>query len=465
MKISILLEELIKISKVSKTDYALALHMTPSGLSKILSGTRFPLWKERKLFIRQSAVYFADATYSYNCYHKFQTLFPIVYDFNSKNELELFLTYAIGYALEYDYTQANHESIEYPDYEISYMGNQQILNMFCVILSDYIFFRNGKPCEAFLAPPVMEKSYSEIFSRIVYNPSEKRKRSKYHLFFNMDHFKNADDLTRIDYLEQLIKAHRRFDQIIHPTDGRIGPFFLLIRGKYLLYFTTLIDGIPLMTVIRQRNYQTIFYNSLMKRNYEPISYNAKELLDILEQKPDMRNSLNALNVDCVYNFISIGYLLTRKELDQLDASDDLKDCIYQYFQKILNSDTTFVVTINAMTNFFATGKALVPLLGYVEIPLEERTAYLRRLDSHPSSNTSGKIYILDQNMPNASIICSGDLTIIYLIDEDGNPEKIHIFQTEYMNPSIERILLHESARLLDFTPDLWDSYLKKMSPV
>lgn len=115
MKISILLEELIKISKVSKTDYALALHMTPSGLSKILSGTRFPLWKERKLFIRQSAVYFADATYSYNCYHKFQTLFPIVYDFNSKNELELFLTYAIGYALEYDYTQANHESIEYPD--------------------------------------------------------------------------------------------------------------------------------------------------------------------------------------------------------------------------------------------------------------------------------------------------------------------------------------------------------------
>ena len=50
MEIGILLEELINIAQLSKTDFAIGMNMTPSGLSKILTGRRLPLFKEKRLF-------------------------------------------------------------------------------------------------------------------------------------------------------------------------------------------------------------------------------------------------------------------------------------------------------------------------------------------------------------------------------------------------------------------------------
>lgn len=47
MGIGILLEELIDIAQTSKTDFAISMNMTPSGLSKILTGKRLPLFREK----------------------------------------------------------------------------------------------------------------------------------------------------------------------------------------------------------------------------------------------------------------------------------------------------------------------------------------------------------------------------------------------------------------------------------
>ena len=43
-----LLVKLIDIARIPKTDFALNMHMTPSGLSKILTGKRLPNLKEKK---------------------------------------------------------------------------------------------------------------------------------------------------------------------------------------------------------------------------------------------------------------------------------------------------------------------------------------------------------------------------------------------------------------------------------
>lgn len=463
MKISLLLEELLKISNVSKTDYALALHMTSSGLSKILSGARFPLWKERKLFSRQSAVYFSEAIFSYCSYLKFKNIFPVIYDFNSKRELELFLTYALDYALEYDYMTANHESMEYPDHEISYLGNQQVLNMLCIILSDCITSNKERVIEIFDDHPFKHDAYSEIFPRILYPPSNKKYKIKFHLYLNMDNLKLVDDRKRAERLLLLIKSQRLFDLIIHPTNGRLKTAFLLIKGKYLLYFNTLIDGIPFMTVIRQKNYQTIFYNSLMKKNYNRISYSPDELLSLIKEKTDLKKQIQNMNFEYIYNASFIGYFLTRRELDQLNATEEQKDFVYNYFQRILKSDLVFAVTIDALSNFYTTGKALVPLLGYVQFPLEERIAYLRRFDTMLLKENPNKIRILDQTLPNAAIACSGNFTFIYLSDLKDDPEKIHIFETEYLNQSLNNALLGNRMQVLDFSPELWNNYLEKIS--
>ncbi len=48
MKTGKLLEELIDIAKTSKTDFAISMNMTPSGLSKILKGGRLPFFKGKE---------------------------------------------------------------------------------------------------------------------------------------------------------------------------------------------------------------------------------------------------------------------------------------------------------------------------------------------------------------------------------------------------------------------------------
>ena len=80
--VGILLNELVTIAKTSKTDFALHMNMTPSGLSKILTGKRLPMLKEKWEFCNQAANYFSQHIYSRNCYLKLQRIFPIIYDFD-----------------------------------------------------------------------------------------------------------------------------------------------------------------------------------------------------------------------------------------------------------------------------------------------------------------------------------------------------------------------------------------------
>lgn len=70
MKTGKLLEELINIAQTTKTDFAISMNMTPSGLRKILKGGRLPLLKEKGEFCGKAAAYFTDALYVHSCYLK-----------------------------------------------------------------------------------------------------------------------------------------------------------------------------------------------------------------------------------------------------------------------------------------------------------------------------------------------------------------------------------------------------------
>ena len=61
MKAGQLINSLFEISGVSKTDFAIFMNMSPSGLSKILTGSRLPPQKEKRQFCNQSASFFCDA--------------------------------------------------------------------------------------------------------------------------------------------------------------------------------------------------------------------------------------------------------------------------------------------------------------------------------------------------------------------------------------------------------------------
>lgn len=458
-----MLEELINIAQTPKTDFAISMNMTPSGLSKILKGGRLPLLKEKKAFSNQAAGYFAEVLYSNCCYLKFEHIIPVIYDFSSKYELEMFLSYAIEYAFEKDFVEENNINPGYPDSDACFLGKKNILNMFCVIISDHIMNDDGFSLEFYSTLPLLDCLYSDIFHRIKISGPIKQKSVPFNHFFDMSGIEAAYTDHKIGILSSIVNAQKFVDLILWNTPEETGSPFLLLKGQFLMLFSIQLDGTPLMTFITYKSYLITFFNSLIRKNARKISFNGKEAAAGLEADPSLLTKLINKRIDAVYNFISIGYLIKEKELEHAEGSVNIQKSILKLFHSILAKETVFYVTIDAMIGFCATGKAIVPLIGAIDFPPKERIPYLKRFDSFIDDKSPVKFRIVNSELPKAAVLCSNGMSLIYMIDHEYKSEKIHYFETDMINDILSSELAESTMKLLHFSHDLWSSHLEDMS--
>jgi len=461
MQTGTLLDELINIAQKSKTDFALNMNMTPSGLSKILTNKRLPFQKEKKLFIKQAANYFAEAIYSYKCYIKFEKIFPVIYDFSSKYELELFLAHAIEYCLDRDYAVENSERFDHPDRGMAYISSKAVINMLCILVSDFLRNSQESPYEFYSTLPLFNKYYSDIFSRVRIISHKKRAGFSFHHFFNMSEFESS--CNHLHVLSVIVNMQQHGDLNLWTTQEAVTHHFLLLKGQFLLLFAIQLDGTPIMTVITHKSYIVAFYNSLMEKKVKKISLTRSEAIAALEANPSYIDKLMDRGINAVYNFISIGYLVKKEDLDKIEGSDTIKTIMLRIFQNILTKKTSFFVTVDAMMGFYATGKAIIPLLGAVDIAPEERIDYLLRFNSYISDEQTEKVTILTCEMPKAAVFCSPGLNVIYSIDSEYDSEKIHFFETDMMHASLAGEIANGNLKTLSFSPDLWATYIDDLS--
>lgn len=463
MKTGKLLEDLIDIAQTPKTDFAISMNMTPSGLSKILKGGRLPLLKEKRVFSRQAAAYFAEVLYGHGCYLKFMQIFPVLYDFSSRYELEMFLAYAIEYALDHDFDEENNGNLGYPDREASFLGTKTILNMFCVLVSDHIMNNHDIPLEFYSTLPIFDHSYSDIFQRIKISNAWKRERAPFNQFFDMSAIEVSAGDNKSNLLSYIVKAQEYVDLNLWKITNEMNCFFLLLKGQFLLIFSLQLDGMPLMTFVSHKGYLNIFFNSLVKKDAKKISYSGREAAAALETDPSILTRLKDKHVEAVYNFISIGYLVREKDLEPVNGKEVSKRAVLELFHRILDKETIFYVTMDAMIGFGSTGKAIVPLFGAINFPPVERIPYLQRFNTFINDKSSDKVRIVNSEQPKAAVFCLKGLNLIYTIDHDYKTEKIHCFETDKFNDMLSRVTSESTMKLLDFSPDLWRAYLDEMS--
>lgn len=119
--------------------------------------------------------------------------------------------------------------------------------------------------------------------------------------------------------------------------------FPLLKGKVLIIFSIQLDGkTPLMTLVTNKGYLSIFFNSLMKRDAKKISYTANEAIEAMQADPSLISSFLERRIDAAYNFITIGYLIKEEELRCKDCPEIVKTGILRLFENILTGDTTFL---------------------------------------------------------------------------------------------------------------------------
>lgn len=180
--------------------------------------------------------------------------------------------------------------------------------------------------------------------------------------------------------------------------------------------------------------------------------------------PSFISRLIDKKIDVVYNFISIGYLLEKKDLEGVEGSAATKKSILKLFHSILTKKTTFVVSREAMTSFYTAGKAIVPLIGTVDITPNKRTQYLRRLDSYLNKKSPSKFQIVyNSEFPKIAALCSGGLSLLYTVDSTFRHEKIHVFETDIINTLLHNATISQNMKTLDFSLELWNDYMNEVA--
>ena len=224
MRFKTLLGQLIAISKKSKTDFALAMNMTPSGLSKLLNGSRTPSLKERRLFIWQAAEYFSEALYSPRDYARLEPIFPVVYDFESRDELKRFFDTALTYSLENTLGSETDAGLAFSARGRYYLGRDTMLNILCVILSEYILCNPGGPHELYASLPMGSPVYRRMLRRLRFMEHPNMQDMKLHFFSSPA---NLRDSKRKRRLEFMARVQQRLDIRLYACEEELEPFLLL----------------------------------------------------------------------------------------------------------------------------------------------------------------------------------------------------------------------------------------------
>lgn len=461
--VGILLNELVTIAKTSKTDFALHMNMTPSGLSKILTGKRLPMLKEKWEFCNQAANYFSQHIYARNCYLKLQRIFPIIYDFDSQRELEEFIRSSVEYALNRDFACENKVPTDYYEKGPYYMGDKMILNILCIMISDVIV--NSAENESFVFYSSFfnyDIYYDEIFKRIKATCPDKMRSVIINYLVNLSQFDNLT-VNQFDILSNITRLQEYAQMNLWEMNNQISHPFILLKGKFLVYFTTQIDGTIFMQLIQYKSYLTIFLNTLLNGNINKLSYTSKEAIAYLDKHPSFVDELTDSGIDAVYNFLSMGYLIKDDDIKRKENKVILNKQMQKLFKRILSDDSAFYVSNYAMTGFYTKGKIIVPLSGEIKIPAETRISFLKRFNKYVTRNDKKKLKIITNDFPPVTILFSGKFTIIYTYNSTDKLEKLHVFKTRKMYDIINNQIQEKIKNMIDLSYELWDAYINDLT--
>lgn len=459
MEISMLLEELIEVAGKPKTDLAISMNMTPSGLSKILTGKRIPMMRERKEFARQTAEYFAEAIYCPGCYLKLKNIFPLLYDFETREELKVFLASAVEYSLDRAFALENNVDINRLDRGVYFFGEEPALNMLCIILSDYVPVKEEDPLEIYGNLEMLHPDFSLIYRRLRISAPERYKNVIFNLFFDKEQLRGLGS----EFFTFLNRTQDIFQINLWEWECEKRRFFLLLKGKAVLQFNSWQEDSIIMIPVTNPGYLAMFYNVIIGKGAKKVSYSRDEAVSYLEKHPCYVKGLLDKGVDALYNFVSVGYLLERWELDGTAADDFLKDAVYQLLNGALVQNKAFVVSYGAMERFITTGNIIAPLLGTVNYPEGTRMPYLQRYTSYLRDDMYEGVKIVKIELANMAVLCAAEMTFVYTIDRRLEVERIHILPSGCVTEMLYKKTLGKKNETLDLTKELWEAYQERLS--
>ena len=462
MKTASLIEKLITIAAVTKKDLAAAVSLSPSGLSRFLTGQHSLDLRDHKNFSLGSAQLLASAIYKPSCFIKLTGIFPFIYDFSSKNDLEIFLYNAISYTLEHDFAVSNEIFPDYQDKDYFYYNHRQVLNMTCIILSDILQTEKDEALEFYSTLPFLFRELPYSLNRIVFTKNNRGK-----IKFNQSLSCKSDLLSKsasqisnpFGIIHQL---ELNFDLYFWEKNQAPQQQYLLLKDHCLLIYDSLPDAAPTLKLIRNKNYLQRFSQFIEKSWGRKLSFNRNEANQILDADPTLLSQLTDRDLQAIYTLAPVGYVLKPDEMEAVEKSPERRERLHQFFTKLINSGADIYVSGAAIGEFVRSGKAILPLSGITTIPKNRRIEIMQRLETQLSPEMKKRSQVIYTSMSSAVILCSRDLTFLYMVNQDGSKEKIHLFFVENAAAYLEEDFRKKQFRLLEYSDRRWQAYIDEV---
>ena len=463
MKAGQLINSLFEISGVSKTDFAIFMNMSPSGLSKILTGNRLPPQKEKRQFCNQFASFFCDALWGKHCVARLQPLFPIIYEFQSKQELKQFLYRAVKYALDMEYAAENEVNFDFPDREEFVIGPHASLDMLCIFLSACAAHTDKREIVLYTNVPLFSNTSPDLFDRIIINTIKQEHRFQFNYLIDPAYLASEQSVMGYHFLHTISMIEQHGDLFFWTCDWAAKQPFILIKGQSLLLFHQLPDGSISMTKITHKGYIASFYSDMINRGASRISYSGEEVLQSIGSNPSFADTLRADDLLSVYAFFAPGLMLADQDFNAMQILDGPKKSILKLYQQLLRLDKGYYITQEACTRFYQSGKLIIPLVGIYSLPEDQRLGYLNRFSDFISSRTADTVTIQASSLSNLFIINYGEYSLLYLTDRKFSFEKIHIFKTGAILKGLEMERTKGRFKEQNLTPELWNTMLEELA--
>lgn len=436
-----LLKSLLHISNMKQKTFADNVFASPSKISKIINGKLLVTTAETKSFSEQAARIFAEELYDNNCYYKFRDIFPIIFDFNSRYDLNDFLYSAFQYTIEQDREAAgdprgrSHEN-KY------YSGKQHILYMYCIILSDYLKRDRHELFESFSAMQQFFGYYAELLSKIIVLPPDMQREIIFHQFFDPDHLKTLAHEHKNNILMTIFETELYTDLYRYETKIDANKPFLLVKDKFIMLFDKQIDGTPQLTLIRNPSELDNFYKLIMNKTQDArcMTFNTDSIGEYLEREEAETDNLLVDE--------KIRVFLSATPLEEKTNPEDNR--VESFYGKLLEDGTSIYMSADSLEAFLFRSEITIPFFSTVDLDLESRIEYLARIRDHLETIKPAPVYVINTPLNSLSLLINGDWSLVSLVHPLSKRVKYHIFDSDLIGPELKNVASQSDINASDY---------------
>lgn len=418
-----LLDHLIEISELPKTTVAETLNISPSALSKFISGNRVPPQYLVLDFIKDAARLFAENLYKNETYPELYNIFEFLYEFNSAEELEAFLREALMYY--YKRSDDSPALCNRDQKNTVVVGKDNIMNYMCIHFSEWLTETEDLNKIVVYSTVWMHIVLDpERASRIILNRPSDQTVTMNHVV-HIDNLKNHDSL--IYFAREVEEYWDTFNLNFWTCENPPPESFLFVPGHSLLLFDFLRYHEPTLLLITDKDYIDRIGPHLMRYFETPMMHNKKDYVKLLEEGGEPLRQIFD-DDDCfVFLFFPISLLLTEdllaKAIDHKEAAE-----FYSYiYDKIARNPQNIIISLDSIKRLIQTGTMHIPFFADINMTVQERTDYLNSYTEFLHDINAGHLKLYRDKLSYSLIVCSGDKAIFFFLRNKRNEDKFVVF--------------------------------------